>query len=51
MLFAMLLSNAAFCYVIYLKCVGYNKAVDKFMQGKFRVVLTSQARVWLGHLS
>ena len=36
-------SNSAFCCVVYLKCVGYNKTVVKFLMGKSRVVLTSQS--------
>ena len=36
-------SNSAFCYIVYLKCVGCNKAVVKFLMSKCRVVLTSQS--------
>ena len=36
-------SNSAFCCVVYLKSVGYNKTVVKFLMGKSRVVLTSQS--------
>ena len=36
-------SNSAFCCVVYLKRVGYNKAVLKFLMGKCRVVITNQS--------
>ena len=36
-------SNSAFCCVVYLKSVGYNKTVVKFLMGKSRVVLTNQS--------
>ena len=36
-------SNSAFCCVVYLKCVDYDKTVVKFLMGKSRVVLTSQS--------
>ena len=36
-------SNSAFCCVVYLKCVGYNRTVVKFMLGKSRVGLIGQS--------